>query len=1067
MDESNKNCSSGDNSSIDESNDNDSSEEIATLPSINGDNANLPVTFKLLKEIQNEFYFYDSSCVIDVIEVTQCYGDGMVDYGQKHNLPGFDILSITDIKGNDVRKRSRFYLQEQFNTSDINSKDLITKFLSDACTKGGSPGIVRTGGSGEQVLRFKCPRHRKYHSNKSTPSKRIFGNNDLYANNVRGNKLVNERSMRRDNGLSLPKRSNVSRPITNEEKCKFLLPLYLDSKLNSWYFKAGVGCKHHNNHPKPLQEEISQPLRHLNKQSSNTASNAMDSNIGESSASAFMFKEKGIVLRPRQMQYIGELSRDINSSVNGTVLDSGSATDKMIQYMKNTSSISFIVLYHDPSTQRLGPNPNNKRPAEDMSFDLKYDIYNSDSDGSISTINAGHDDIRLINASIQATTRNVTNSTTNPSSSGNLKFQSDIDRHSLQDEIETTRVSKQVGHKKMLLAIAWVTEYEKRLFHIHPETLAVDIAENTNKEKRPMFLIASQDANNKTNIVMRAFFPHQRMWMFHWAMGYALPKLTGHHHCSLVRCFLSDGDYKIYNSIIDLFQSIFKNASYRRCHFHLVKQELRKLLRSCGIILGGNNDNGDRSSLFYEIEDWITCFYTYYETEEEFNAAKVLLFQFIDGNQMKKVFGQQFVDGIRDYCISKYFPHFAHFAFYLHNDKLNFERKTSCSVEGMIHGMKQKKSGLTSNMTVDNSVQKINEQAEQRQRINAQESYNSLGKSPIWSKTGTAPYVTPLAEAILQNAWNERTNYTVLRTKHKEFYVSRNKPSDTKSSKLAPLFARYRIVSIHATYISCTCKKWERCHIVCTHILSVADCVVKSFIGLRWFKFFCHYYEKNNIPVSLQNEMDNTANRFPKHCYLCPNEINQILDNQRKPPPEVQDPYPYFTKDGNILLQQFKEMESKDNISKSIINNHIWNEKVVKQVLTSRSHSILSLSHGDIYNGVCVSEHNEDTMDNDIPLFDITPPIRIANSSRRPQNYYMEKQEQLRQIISIANNDPKALCDIDETLKNLYGRVTSNANSKVTNQPSSSETNNIEYESSNVPQQTKRYVKRFKPSYET
>ena len=106
-------------------------------------------------------------------------------------------------------------------------------------------------------------------------------------------------------------------------------------------------------------------------------------------------------------------------------------------------------------------------------------------------------------------------------------------------------------------------------------------------------------------------------------------------------------------------------------------------------------------------------------------------------------------------------------------------------------------------------------------------------------------------------------------------------------------------------------------------------------------------------------------------------------------------------------------------------------------------------------------------MDNDIPFFDITPPIRIANSARRPQNYYMEKQEQLRQIISIANNDPKALCDIDETLKNLYGRVTSNANSKVTNQPSSSETNNIEYESSNVPQQTKRYVKRFKPSYET
>ena len=158
-----------------------------------------------------------------------------------------------------------------------------------------------------------------------------------------------------------------------------------------------------------------------------------------------------------------------------------------------------------------------------------------------------------------------------------------------------------------------------------------------------------------------------------------------------------------------MFKKIFKNGSYRRYNYHLVKQELLKLARAHGIVLGSETEE---TTLYYEIKDWIDRFYTYYETEEEFNIAKTLLFSYIDGKQMKEVFKPSFIDGVRAYCLQKFFPHFAHVAFFMYKDKLNFERKTSCCVEGIVHGIQNKKSGITSNMSVDNSVMKINEQAE-------------------------------------------------------------------------------------------------------------------------------------------------------------------------------------------------------------------------------------------------------------------------------------------------------------------------------------------------------------------
>ena len=287
-----------------------------------------------------------------------------------------------------------------------------------------------------------------YQKNTNTPSKQKYDDTNLYANNVRMNTLVNESAHRRAGGKSLAKRSDIKRPATKNEQCKFMMALYVDTVLDRWYLKPGIGCRQHQHHAKPTKEEISQSLRRMNKSNKKTASNLMQSNVGESSGSSFMYKEKNMALTHCQMHHIERMARDISLSNNGAVLQSSSPTDKMIQYMKNTPSISFIVLYHEPESNDkqkddfIGPNPHNKPHADDLAFELKYDIYSSSSAELVTRENAGTDDIRLLCASIDSNDSSTSNNNTSKEpQSSSILFQSDEDCNMLQQEIKYTRAA--------------------------------------------------------------------------------------------------------------------------------------------------------------------------------------------------------------------------------------------------------------------------------------------------------------------------------------------------------------------------------------------------------------------------------------------------------------------------------------------------------------------------------------------------------------------------------------------------------------------------------------------------
>ena len=66
----------------------------------------------------------------------------------------------------------------------------------------------------------------------------------------------------------------------------------------------------------------------------------------------------------------------------------------------------------------------------------------------------------------------------------------------------------------LLMSIAWVTPFEKRLFYLFPEVLYCDVICGTNNENRPLFTVTGKDSSGKMFTFFRAFLPNQKQWSF-------------------------------------------------------------------------------------------------------------------------------------------------------------------------------------------------------------------------------------------------------------------------------------------------------------------------------------------------------------------------------------------------------------------------------------------------------------------------------------------------------------------------------------------------------------------------
>jgi MULE transposase domain len=83
----------------------------------------------------------------------------------------------------------------------------------------------------------------------------------------------------------------------------------------------------------------------------------------------------------------------------------------------------------------------------------------------------------------------------------------------------------------MVLALIWSMPHCRQLFHAFPEVLFIDGTHKTNNEKYPLLTVGIRDENFKMNIILRAFCPNERSWMFQWLFKEAIPAVLGVDAC--------------------------------------------------------------------------------------------------------------------------------------------------------------------------------------------------------------------------------------------------------------------------------------------------------------------------------------------------------------------------------------------------------------------------------------------------------------------------------------------------------------------------------------------------------
>jgi len=109
----------------------------------------------------------------------------------------------------------------------------------------------------------------------------------------------------------------------------------------------------------------------------------------------------------------------------------------------------------------------------------------------------------------------------------------------------------------LLLAVAWVTDKERKLAEMYPEFFFMDVTSWMNNEGWGLFLMAGKDGNASAFTATRSFLPSEQRSVFHWIFWCCLPELVSENMIKANKLSLTDGDTHAYQPLQNLMS--FKN----------------------------------------------------------------------------------------------------------------------------------------------------------------------------------------------------------------------------------------------------------------------------------------------------------------------------------------------------------------------------------------------------------------------------------------------------------------------------------------------------------------------------
>ena len=256
--------------------------------------------------------------------------------------------------------------------------------------------------------------------------------------------------------------------------------------------------------------------------------------------------------------------------------------------------------------------------------------------------------------------------------------------------------------QNLMIAVAWSLPEEKYDFKFCTEVLYVDCTADTNNEERPLLTISAKNAHGKMFMILRAFLPNERAWIFRWIFSVILPNIFGELYLSKVNLVISDGDSCEYTQLDIAIEKYMPNTLQIRCGWHLVDR--------------GWNNYGPKLKYYQDHKDLyreISCNIKSYlyswmkpncETHDEYLISRSLLFKYLSSPQVMNTLGKDYYNSVCNWIRLHIDPHLEKILFCYRKKIRHFDEYSNCSHEGTNHGHKSGAAPVLPSNTLDQST---------------------------------------------------------------------------------------------------------------------------------------------------------------------------------------------------------------------------------------------------------------------------------------------------------------------------------------------------------------------------
>jgi MULE transposase domain len=627
--------------------------------------------------------------------------------------------------------------------------------------------------------------------------------------------------------------SKTTKPLEKDETCPFSFAVHwvqdeLSSidDVGSWVMKSGNGCRIHQGHEKKESFEVRKRITDLPKEELQLIIDCLSVGMGTGPAGALTTRRTGLLLSRGQLYRLGLSSRKNQQTIlkNPSMISNlSSPAARLVHYLETEPNLSYVLLFDHPDSKLVTV----RKPS-------RSEIVNSQRVGT-GTI----EECVLPEVHQQA-----------------FREYRKVIRNALivesKDEVENEEIISQ----KILVGAAWNSDNESRMSICHPEIFGVDITEKTNKEKRPLIILAGLTGDNKTYTAARALLPSGQRWVHYWFTQTVLPILIPKKARERNRVMFTDGDELEYSAFTSAIPDHFPNSCHHLCSWHLFHRNLKQ---SNGYP-SGKHIIGKSKAYVDVIEAWIKSWFRHVESTEEYQISKKLFFRYL--SQPPPGVTEANTLHIRDWIINSLDPLQEKWMFAYFLNRQTFNRESTQFVEAENSVLKSTKLGTRPNQSIDTSALTQNNLSEQRLDKDRKAIATKVDQTRVSENALQFPEINGVINNVgfklVIGQYFGAKNLEVYRQSESVFLVQQkttlleNVPSYEQTTKfinyMVPTFERTRVVEIISNagrmHMVCSCGYFKRMGIPCRHMY----CILKrkplpSDLILRYHLQFHHKYQ--------------------------------------------------------------------------------------------------------------------------------------------------------------------------------------------------------------------------------